>query len=127
MAKILYIFLIITVVIVVLIVLFKPRLSNDPMNINYYISNSKIHSQGLFSKITSKNGEILFKAIAQNKRITPTGAKVNHCWTPNTLLRQYNDGWWLIASKDIQVNDEITADYRYTPDFIAKPNSNWKC
>lgn len=125
--KYLAIFLIIITVIFTLIILFKPRLSNDPMNNDYYIARSKIHEYGVFSKIESQINTKLFKAIANNRRITPTGAKVNHCWNPNTVLRQYDDGWWLVSSKNIKIGDEITTNYQYTPNFIAKPDPKWTC
>ena len=35
--------------------------------------------------------------------------------------------WWIIAARDIDVGEELTVDYTHTPDFISKPDPNWRC
>ena len=35
--------------------------------------------------------------------------------------------WRIIAANDIETGEELTVDYTHTPDFISKPDPNWRC
>ena len=96
-------------------------------NVDYYVGPSNISGMGVFSKINVDYNQFLFPIITNGKKITTLGSKVNHCWNPNTKLIKTNQGWWLQALKNLTPNSEITTDYRDTPSFINKPNSNWNC
>jgi hypothetical protein len=114
------------------------------MSPDFTISPSKIQGLGLFTKRPRKKGERLFVAINADEKVTPIGSKINHCpgkdsdgivpphsIIPNTYLSKSKDKttgeWWIIAANDIEAGEELTMDYTYTPDFIVKPNPNWRC
>ena len=111
---------------------------------DFTIGPSKIQGLGLFTKRSRKKGERLFVAITPDETVTPIGGKINHCpgkdrdgfiplrsVLPNTYLSTTPDKttgeWWIIADKDIKAGEELTMDYTYTPDFISKPDPNWRC
>ena len=107
---------------------------------DFTISNSPIQGLGLYTKRKRSKGEKLFVSINSNKDVTPIGSKINHCPSkasssrsviPNTYLSTTPDQdtgeWWIIAARDIAVGEELTVDYRHTPDFIKKPDPSWKC
>ena len=107
---------------------------------DFYINTSKIEGIGVFTKRARAKGEKLFVAINADKTITPIGSKINHCPSktmddgtsviPNTYVSNIDTTtgeWWIIAVRDIKAGEELTADYTNTPDFIAKPDPDWKC
>lgn len=100
---------------------------NNNNNNLFYVNNSRINGVGVFCGMSIQKGNILFKAIEYNKKITPLGTKVNHCNNPNSQLVKMNNDWYLISIKNIDKNSEITADYNFTPDFIKKPDISWTC
>jgi hypothetical protein len=100
------------------------------------IRNSKIHGVGLFTKVPYKRGEKLFIAITSEHKVTRLGSKINHCPCTdpisvtkiNTVLAQDSNGdWWSVATRDLNANEELTADYTYSPDFIQRPDPVWRC
>jgi hypothetical protein len=114
------------------------------MSPDFTISPSQIQGLGLFTKRPRKKGERLFVAINADKKVTPIGGKINHCpgkdrdgfipprsVLPNTYLSTTPDKttgeWWIIAADDIEAGEELTVDYTHTPDFISKPDPNWRC
>ena len=109
------------------------------MSPDFAISTSKIQGLGLFTKRARAKSEKLFVAIQANEIITLIGSKINHCpWSkttstsiiPNTYLAvpdTTTGEWWIIAARDIKAGEELTVDYTNTPDFIDKPNPDWKC
>lgn len=104
------------------------------MNMNgggyFEVKKSKIHNNGLFSLKRFRKGEDLFLALDRNMScpITKNAKYVNHCGNASSELKQIDDKrWMLVATKDIEIGDEITANYNNTPDFIAKPDPSWKC
>ena len=114
------------------------------MSPDFTIGSSEIQGLGLFAKRSRKKGERLFVAITPDETVTPIGGKINHCpgkdrdgfiplrsVLPNTYLSTTPDKttgeWWIIADKDIKAGEELTVDYTYTPDFISKPDPNWRC
>lgn len=110
------------------------------MSSDFTIGESNIQGLGLFTKRSRVKGESLFVAINANESVTPIGSKINHCpgntsseraVIPNTYLSATPDKttgeWWIIAARNIGAGEELTIDYTHTPDFIRKPNPNWKC
>ena len=94
-----------------------------------YIYKSKIHGKGLFVRKNFKKNSIIFKAIGfkNNKpKITYYGSYINHSYNPNTYLKFNKDGWYIYALKNINNHEELSCDYTHTPNFIDKPNKNWK-
>jgi hypothetical protein len=92
----------------------------------WFISESGIHGTGIFTKNVINPGQIIDVAIDNNNKVTYFGSKVNHSWRPNTYLYKLNNIYYLVADKRIDQFDEITANYMNTPDFIKKPDFNWK-
>jgi len=111
---------------------------------------------GIFTKRQRNKDERLFVVISSNQDITPIGRKIHHCPSmktisasgrvapantilPNTYLSTNPDKpttttgggtggeWWLLAARDLNVGEELTADYNYTPKFIQKPDPDWTC
>ena len=113
------------------------------MSPDFTISDSRIQGLSLFTKRSRVKGERLFVAINADETVTPIGGKINHCPSkvaagsgrtaviPNTYLSATPDKttgeWWIIALRDIDAGEELTVDYTNTPDFIHKPDPNWKC
>ena len=110
------------------------------MSPDFTIGPSKIQGLGLFTKRSRKKGERLFVAINSMNIVTPIGSKINHCprkgsssksVIPNTNLSntpdQVTGEWWIIAARNIAAGEELTVDYTNTPDFIKKPDPNWRC
>jgi hypothetical protein len=102
----------------------------------------------LYTKRARAKGERLVVVIDTNRQITEIGKKITHCPSiktisksgrvanprtilPNTYLSASSDKtpgeWWIIAARDLHAGEEITADYTYTPDFIEKPDPEWRC
>ena len=105
-------------------------------NSMFDIRKSSIHGVGLFTKVPFKRGEKLFIALTSDERVTRLGSKVNHCPCTdpisvskiNTVLAQDSNGdWWSVATRDLNANEELTADYTYAPDFVQRPNPDWRC
>lgn len=106
----------------------------------FTIDESRIQGLGLFTKRQRVKDERLFVAINANETVTLIGSKINHCpgksystraVIPNTYLSTAPDKatgeWWIIAGRNIDAGEELTVDYTHTPDFISKPDPNWKC
>jgi hypothetical protein len=93
---------------------------------NLYIDKSNIHGVGVYTKKNYNKNDRIFLAIDNNKRITYTGSKINHCNNPNTELLTTSEGWNIVALDKIKKNIELTVNYNNTPDFIKKANPNWK-
>ena len=107
---------------------------------DFTIRNSQIQGLGLYTLQRRAKGDKLFIAINPDDIVTPIGSKINHCLgsadaskfiLPNTYLswppNKTRGEWWIIASRDIAAGEELTVDYTNTPDFIDKPDPNWKC
>lgn len=94
--------------------------------INLYIYKSDIHGDGLYTNKKINKNNYICLLINNNKKITYFGTKINHSFTPNTKLQHTENGWHIIALKNINKNTELTVDYNDTPDFIKKPDPLWK-
>lgn len=148
MSKNLSTFLIVIVVIVLTIVIVQNVIA--PMLVNYQhgllnspdftIRESPIQGVGLYTKRDRAKDERLFVAINSMNIVTSIGSKINHCprkgsssksVIPNTNLSntpdQVTGEWWIIAARNIAAGEELTVDYTNTPDFIKKPDPNWRC
>jgi hypothetical protein len=114
------------------------------MSPDFTIGPSQIQGLGLFTKRPRKKGERLFVAINPDETVTHIGGKINHCpgkdrdgfipprsVLPNTYLSTTPDKttgeWWIIALRNIDSHEELTVDYTHTPEFISKPDPNWRC
>jgi hypothetical protein len=94
---------------------------------NFAIKPSSIQGVGLYAEQEYNSDIKLFKAIEENKKITHLGSKINHCNKPNTYLKKEEDGWYVYSRKKINFGEELLIDYNDTPNFIKKPNPEWKC
>jgi hypothetical protein len=92
----------------------------------WYLSESSIHGIGVYTKDFLKLGQIVDIAIDETGLVTFFGSKINHSWEPNCNLYKSNNIYYMVAIKNIDAFTEITANYMNTPDFIKKPNFNWK-
>ena len=152
LSTIITLFVVLTLSIITTKFLIVPSLVNYQYGLlnspDFTISESHIQGIGIFTKRPRAKDERLFVAIDMNKNVTPIGSKINHCPSmktisasgrvaaantilPNTYLSSTADKttgkWWIIAARDLNVGEELTADYTYTPDFIEKPDPEWKC
>ena len=96
---------------------------------NLYIYKSNIHGLGLFSmKYYKPHDIILYNCIDNNTQdISELASYVNHSYNPNSILYYDSNinGYHLIALKNINISDEITGNYNYTPSYIKKPDKSW--
>ena len=145
-------FLFLTLSVITIKFLIVPSLVNYQYGLlnspDFTIGESHIQGIGIFTKRPRANGERLFVAVDTNKKVTPIGSKINHCPSmktisatgrvapantilPNTYFSTTADKttgeWWIMAARDLNIGEELTADYNYTPDFISKPDPDWKC
>jgi SET domain-containing protein len=94
------------------------------------LSNSEIHGCGIYTKEYIQSGQLIDVAIDENGIITYFGSKINHSWKPNCNLYRMNVKnkvvYYMVAIMDIPPFTEFTANYMNTPDFIKKPNFDWK-
>lgn len=75
-----------------------------------YVSNSLIHGDGIFSKITIKCGEIIAPGrIGRNRTIA--GRYTNHSVNFNSELIAKDGNVYLVAKHDIMPSEEITINY----------------
>lgn len=115
-----------------------------------YISHSKINGNGLFASKEFKKGDILIDDLFKNKPkneklydpipydkfqkyINVEGRYINHCnkQINSKVVSKDNKLYKLIATKNIQKDDEITANYNKINKnfpFIAKAEKGYlKC
>jgi len=116
------------------------------MNPDFTIGESRIQGLGLFTKRQRAKGEKLFIAIQPDETVTPVGSKINHCPEKDVVWNNMNElvsvipitylsvtpdkttgAWWIIAARNLNVGEELTVDYTNTPDFIKKPEPQWRC
>ncbi len=114
--------IIIIIIISILLFLF---LSNQEEQ--FIVKPSRIQGVGLFVEQEYKPNTKLFKAIDNNQKVTYLGSKINHCNKPNTYLLKESNEWFVYSKKNIKKDEELIIDYNDTPNFIKKPNTEWKC
>lgn len=91
------------------------------------IKPSPIHGRGVFTFTSIPKHTLLGVVVNSDREITSIGSMINHSSTPSTrMIYDYTTRcYWLISNRDIEKDEELTADYRYTPDFISKPDPMW--
>ena len=99
---------------------------NNYINNQLYINKSNIQGVGVFTSNDIKSGSHIYNVIDNNRNINFIGSKVNHSYNPNSILKKNDDdSFSIFATKFINKNNEIVADYTNTPDFIKKPDPSW--
>jgi SET domain-containing protein len=93
----------------------------------FYISKSNIQGVGVFADKDYNENSFLFTGIEPNRKITYLGSKINHCNKVNTYLVNEENGWNIYSKRKINKGEELLIDYNNTPEFIKKPDKNWKC
>lgn len=101
------------------------------LNIKYCITKSPIHGKGVISKMYFNAGEPIDIGIDFYFNLVPYvtpnfGTMLNHSWTPNAYLELLDNKHYVVASRDIYPNEEITIDYRKTPWYILGPSSHFQ-
>lgn len=96
---------------------------------NYKLQKSNIDGFGLFANMNIKKNEIIGIAIyflLGIPHITQDFGKwINHSYKPNSKLvySEKTNKYYIVAIKNIKINEEITANYNDTPWFIQKAKS----
>ena len=99
---------------------------------NYKTGKSNIEGTGVFTTMPIHQGQTIGVGIWYYLGIIPIvssfGSKINHSWSPTTEVLYDKKNWIynVIAKYDLEPNTEVTVDYRNTPNFIKKPDPNWK-
>ena len=94
----------------------------------YKVGISNIHGMGLTATTVIGAGTLICTATKwQNNLpgITEAGKYVNHSYQPNSKLVRRDYEYDLVATKQISVGEEITADYTFTPWFLEKPREDF--
>ena len=105
---------------------------NDKYKLNFYIKPSEIHGDGVFAndnfKIKKIIGVLMYFILFMPIITDNLGRWVNHSYTPNCIMyyRGENNKYYIVALRNIKVNEELTIDYNSTPWFIRKPESHFK-
>ena len=103
--------------------------SNADISNSYYFDDSKIHGTGAFASEDIPAQGIIGNAFSYgDKKLTRTklGAKVNHQFNNNSILKKDKNGYNLYSTKDIKKGSEVTANYEEAPDFIDKNTKGFK-
>lgn len=75
------------------------------------LKESPIHGTGLFATKIFKQGDLVCPARLGLYR-TPGGRYINHSHLPNVVFKLCDDNLWVYASKDIDIGEELTLNYR---------------
>ena len=96
---------------------------NFNFNFNYSIKKSKIHGHGIMAnKNIKKNttiGVVIYFKYFLPFRTNDLGYYLNHSFKNNCKLYLIDNKYYLIATKNIRKNMELTINYDDTPWFIA--------
>lgn len=101
------------------------------MNNGWEIDLSDIEGVGVFTTRYFEKYEPIDVGIEFHFDLIPSvtyfGGKINHSYTPNTILRydKKNRTWNIYARYNLKPGTEITLDYRDTPSYIKKPDPSW--
>lgn len=83
------------------------------------VKNSKIHNLGLFTETFIPENTLLFKAI-DNFKINDLAKFINHSENPNSKLYRIGNDYFVLSTKNINKNCEITLCYTHNPYFIKR-------
>ena len=88
----------------------------------YYLDQSKIHGTGVFASKDLKEGEVIgllhtINTLGSDYDFEELGRMYNHSNEPNCYNYLYHNKRYLVASRNINKGDELTADYRLQPDL----------
>lgn len=97
----------------------------DDSNVNYALKISNIHGRGIFSNDRFIKNQIIGFAFKNNKR-TYLAKYTNHSHLYNAVFVDFNNKSTILmlATKEIQVGEEILVDYRNQILNRAKYNIN---
>ena len=111
------------------------------------IGPSAIEGEGVFATRDLEPGEYVFKAVSYDvpmwklqtnqqlsnepmaqvgltkdghAYLTPMTVKMNHQKNCNIELHLLEDGWHACTIRRIMKGEELTADYRYLPEFLGR-------
>ena len=105
---------------------------NDQFKNNFKIHKSNIHGYGVFANKRLYQDLPIAIAIYYFLGVphitVDFGKWINHSYKPNSKLYfdSYTGRYYLVAIRDIDHNEEITADYNDTPWFIKKAEFYYK-
>lgn len=94
------------------------------------VGPSKIHGNGVLATRELAPGSLVGVGIGFLIGFIPLvtsdlGAWVNHSYKPSCSLLLLNGNYWIVASSQIEVGQEITVDYNRTPWYISRPETHW--
>lgn len=106
---------------------------NQKYKHKYYIAKSSIHGKGLFSRtLVPKHhpiGIVVYYKWWFYPQITYMGSHINHSKSNyNSKLVYFNSKYYLVATRDIEPNEEILANYdgEDVPWFIDGSKPSYK-
>lgn len=104
---------------------------NNNYRRNYYITPSQIRGNGVFAKRFLQKYRVIGIVIYDYLYIYPTltyksGNWINQSFNPNSQLHKRGEYYYLVVSRDILPNQEITTDYNNFPWFVSRPGDYYK-
>ena len=96
---------------------------------SFRFGDSDIHGIGAFASRDIDSKEMIGNAFyPKDKKIIQTelGARVNHQFNKNSILKKEDESYNLYSTRSIKKGSEITANYKETPDFINKNTDGFK-
>jgi hypothetical protein len=93
------------------IVTIESDLMEMPKGYAVELRKSKIHGLGLFALKDFEVGEIICPGRLDGKR-TPAGRFINHSFESNLLPQLVGNDIYAVATRKIQLNEELLVDYR---------------
>jgi len=93
------------------IVTIESDLMDMPEGYAVELRKSKIHGLGLFALKDFEVGEIICPGRLDGKR-TPAGRFINHSFESNLLPQLVGNDIYAVATRKIQLNEELLVDYR---------------
>ena len=87
---------------------------------------SHIEGNGLFARIPFRSGDVVAPARVGTNR-TPAGRYTNHSPSPNVVAKVHDDVIDFVATRNIDVGDEITVDYRQALDVAQQLDRRQSC
>jgi SET domain-containing protein len=93
----------------------------------YYVGNSDIEGKGVFASQNLKKGEVIgllhtINQLYKDYSFEELGHNHNHSETPNCHNHMVGNKRYLVASRDIDEDEELTTNYRLQPDLEQPEN-----